>query len=87
VRRREPTLRLRFLISAFIVLKINLYYNQVTLPRHRILHNLELNILVIERLIASFSARRFPNIVIVISVVNIIPRFSLVIVRVFGVIY
>jgi len=57
------------------------------LPRRGILYNPELDILIIERLIASFSTRRFPNIIIVISIINIIPRFSLVIVGVFGVIY
>jgi hypothetical protein len=51
------------------------------------LHNLELDILVIKCLIASFNAKRFPNIVIVISVVNIVLRFSLIIVRVFGVMH
>jgi len=87
VRRGEPALRLWFLVSAFVVLKVDLYYNQVSLSRRRILHDLELDILVAECLVASFSARRFPNIVIVISVVNIILRFGLVIVRVFGVMY
>jgi hypothetical protein len=57
VRRREPTLWLGFLVSAFVVLEINLYYNQVTLPRRGILHDPELDILVIERLVASFGAR------------------------------
>jgi hypothetical protein len=46
-----------------------------------------LDILVAECLIASFSARRFPNIVIVISIIDIVPRFGLVIVRVFGVMH
>jgi hypothetical protein len=87
VRRGEPDLRLGFLISAFIVLEVDLYYNQVTLSKRGILYNLELDILVIECLIASFSTRRLSNIVIVISVINIIPRFGLVIVGVFGVIY
>jgi hypothetical protein len=87
VRRGEPALRLRFFISAFIVLEVNLYYNQVTLPRFRILYNLESNILIVECLIISFSTRRFPNIIIVISVINIILRLSLVIVKVFRVIY
>jgi hypothetical protein len=57
------------------------------LSRHRILYNLELDILIVEYLIASFNTRRFLNIIIVISVVNIILRFSLVIVRVFRIIY
>jgi hypothetical protein len=57
------------------------------LPRRGILHNLELDILIAECLIASFSARRFPNIIIVISVINIIPRFSFIIIGVFRVIY
>ena len=55
--------------------------------KRRILHNLKLDIFIIKCLIASFSAKRFSNIVIVISVVNIVLRFSLVIVEVFGVIY
>jgi hypothetical protein len=87
VRRGEPALRLGFLVSAFIVLEVNLYYNQVTIPRRGILYDLELDILVVECLEASFSTRRFSNIVIVISIINIIPRFDLVIVGVFGVIY
>ena len=57
------------------------------LPRCRILYDLELDILIAECLIASFSARRFPSIVIVISVVNIILRFGFIIVGVFRVIY
>ena len=70
-----------------MVLKVNLYYNQVTLPRRGILFNPELNILIIECLIISFCAKRFPNIIIIISVINIILRLSLVIVKVFKVIY
>jgi hypothetical protein len=55
--------------------------------KHRILHNLKLNILVAKCFIASFNAKRFLNIFIVISLINIILKFSLIIVRVFGVIY
>lgn len=86
-RRGEPDLQLGLLVSAFVVLKGNLYCNQVTLPRPGILHDPELDILVIEYLIASFGTRRFPNIVIVIGVVDIIPRLGLVVIGVFGVIY
>lgn len=57
------------------------------LPRREILYDLESDILVVECLIVSFSARRFPNIVIVISIIDIILRLGLVIVRVFRVIY
>jgi hypothetical protein len=70
-----------------VVLEVDLHYNQVTLPRRGILHDPELDILVAECLIASFSTRRFPNIVIVISVVNIILRFGFIIVGVFKVIH
>jgi hypothetical protein len=87
VRRGEPDLRLRLLISAFVVLKGNLYYNYVTLPRRGILHNPESDILVIECLVASFNTKRFPNIIIVVGVINIILRLGLVVVGVFRVIY
>jgi hypothetical protein len=70
-----------------VVLKGNLYYNQVTSPRRGILYNPESDILIVECLIAFFGVKRFPNIIIVISVVNIIPRLGLVIVKVFGVIH
>jgi hypothetical protein len=70
-----------------VVLKGNLYYNQVTSPRRGILYNPESDILIAECLIAFFGVKRFPNIIIVISVVNIIPRLGLVIVKVFGVIH
>ena len=86
-RRGELDLRLRLLVSAFVVLKGDLHCNQVTLPRRGILHNPESNILVAECLVASFGARRLPNIIIVIGIINIIPRLGLVIVGVFGVIH
>jgi hypothetical protein len=70
-----------------VVFKGNLYYNQVTLPRRRILYNPESDILIAECLIASFGARRFSNIIIVIDIINIILRLGLVIVKVFRVIY
>jgi hypothetical protein len=85
-RRGESDLWFRLLISAFIVLKSNLYYNQVTPPRHRILYDLEPDILIAECLIAPFI-KRFSNIIIIISVVNIIPRLGLVIIKVFRVVY
>jgi hypothetical protein len=87
VRREELDLRFRLLVSAFIVLKSDLYYNQVTPSRRGILHDLKSDILVTEYLIAPFSVRRFPDIIIVISVVNIILRLGLVVVRVFRVVY
>jgi hypothetical protein len=86
VRREESDLRFGLLVSAFVVLKSNLYYNQVTPPRRRILHNPESDILIAECLVAPF-VRRFSNIIIVISVVDIILRLGLVIIRVFRVVY
>jgi hypothetical protein len=54
--------------------------------RHWVLHNPKLDILIAECLIVPFI-KRFPNIIIVISIINIIQRLGLVIVRVFRVIY
>jgi hypothetical protein len=54
--------------------------------KHGILHNLKLDILVAKFLVASFSAKRFLNIVIVIGIVDSILRLSLVVIGVFGVI-
>jgi hypothetical protein len=70
-----------------VVLESDLYCNQVTLPRRRILRDPKSDILAAECLVASFGARRFPDIIIVIGFVDIIPRLGLVVVRVFGVVH
>jgi hypothetical protein len=46
-----------------------------------------LYILIAECLVASFDARRFPDIIIIISIVDIILRLGLIVVRVFGVVH
>jgi hypothetical protein len=51
------------------------------------LYNPELNILIIEYFIVSFSIKRFSNIIIIISVVDIILRLGLIIIKVFKVVY
>jgi hypothetical protein len=70
-----------------VVLEGDLYCNQVTLPRRGILHDPESDILVVECLIAPFGVKRFSDIIIVISVVDIIPRLGLIIIRVFRVVH
>jgi hypothetical protein len=72
VKREGPDLQFRLLVSAFVVLESNLYHNQVTLPRRGILHYPESDILVAECLVVPFGTRRFPDIIIVISVIDII---------------
>jgi hypothetical protein len=69
-----------------VVLEGDLHSNQVTLPRRGILYDLELDILVVECLIASFGVKRCLKIIIVISVVDIILRLSLLVVGVVGII-
>jgi hypothetical protein len=86
-RRGEPDLRLGLLVNAFMILEGDLHYNQVTLPRCGILYNPKSDILVTKCLVMSISAKRFPDIVIVIGVVDIIPRLGLVVIGVFEVIY
>jgi hypothetical protein len=66
---KVKNVRLRFLVSSFIVLERDLHSKKVLLSKCRILNDLELDILVTERLVASLCFARLASIIAIISAI------------------
>jgi hypothetical protein len=69
LRDKVKDVQLRFLVSSFIVLKRNLYSKKVLLSKYKILNNLKLDILVIERFVKSLRFAKLASIIVIISAI------------------